>query len=122
VAVLDRHGGILLVNRPWRDFAERNGARGMLGCGPGTNYLEVCHRSAITDPDADSVLRGLTDVLCGRRPAFMRQYPCHAATEQRWFLMQAAPLTGGGCVVTHFNITGWSTQPHLQPEVQEGIE
>jgi two-component system, chemotaxis family, CheB/CheR fusion protein len=122
VAVLDRHGGILLVNRPWRDFAERNGARGMQGCGPGTNYLDVCRRAAVLEPDANSVLRGLADVLGGRRPAFMRQYPCHAPNEQRWFLMQAAPLSGGGCVVTHFNITGWSAPPHLQAVVEEGIE
>jgi two-component system CheB/CheR fusion protein len=122
VVVLDRHGGILLVNRPWRDFAERNGARDMLGCGPGASYLDVCRRSAETDPEAQVVLRGLTEVLAGRRPAFMRQYPCHSPTEQRWFLMQAAPLSAGGCIVTHFNITGWSAPPHLQAEVEEGVE
>jgi PAS domain S-box-containing protein len=36
------------------------------------------------------------------------EYPCHAPTEQRWFLMHVSPLGGGqrGAVVAHENITG----------------
>jgi two-component system, chemotaxis family, CheB/CheR fusion protein len=113
VAVLDRNGVIQIVNRPWREFAERNGDRGMRITGPGANYLETCRGAAATDEDAALVLKGLTAVLDGSRPAYMRQYPCHSPDEQRWFLMHATPLSGGGCVVTHFNITGWTNPEHM---------
>ena len=118
VAVLDRNGVIQLVNRSWREFAERNGDAGMLQSGPGVSYLDVCRTGANLDAAAQKVLQGLAGVLDGSRPAFMTQYPCHSPDEQRWFLMHASPLTGGGCVVTHFNMTGWVDPERLRSSLE----
>jgi len=107
VAVLDRQGVIRLVNRAWRDFAERNGDPGVRASGPGVNYLEVCRRSARSDEHALRVRQGLQEVLEGSRAAFTSVYPCHAPDEQRWFLMHASPWDGGMCMVTHLNLTSW---------------
>lgn len=104
VAVLDGDGEIQLVNQAWRDFAEQNGAPGMRGCGPGVNYLEICRRSAATERSAQGVLRGLVSVLDGSRPAFASDYPCDGPDEPRWFRMHAAPIVGGGALVTHYNL------------------
>lgn len=114
VAVLDRRGTITAVNRAWREFAERNGDVGLRYSGPGTNYLDVCRSAASADGRSRDVLQGLSAVLDGQRPAFVMHYPCHSPDEERWFLMHATPLAddGGGCVVTHINITGW-TDPEL---------
>jgi two-component system CheB/CheR fusion protein len=114
VAVLDRVGVVQLVNRSWREFAERNGDHGLRASGPGVNYLDACRAAAATDAHARRVLQGLGAVLDGSRPAFMIEYPCHSPEEQRWFLMHVAPLVGGGCVVTHFNLTGWIDPQRLR--------
>jgi two-component system CheB/CheR fusion protein len=60
---------------------------------------------------------GLSDVLAGRRKTFTLQYPCHSHTEQRWFLMHAAPINwpGGGAVVSHVNITSFMQEQQPQP-------
>lgn len=104
VAVLDRHGVVLLVNRAWREFAERNGAPGMRGCGPGTNYLSVCRDSALSDDLAQRVLRGLTAVLAGSQPAFAIEYPCDSPEEKRWFRMRVAPIDDRRILVTHVKL------------------
>jgi diguanylate cyclase (GGDEF)-like protein len=109
IAVLDSAGRIVIVNQAWRRFARANG-----GPDPawlGANYLEICLRAAQESGEeaqqARIVLEGLQDVLAGRLPHFKWEYSCHAPSEQRWFLLNATPLTGnpGGAVITHVNIT-----------------
>jgi hypothetical protein len=107
VAVLDAGGTIRFVNRAWREFAERNGDPGMLSCGPGTNYLEVCRRSAFSDKGAERVLQGLTALIDGRKDVLVSEYPCDAPDQQRWFRLHAARMTDSKVLVTHFNLTAW---------------
>jgi hypothetical protein len=107
VAVLGPAGVIEYVNQAWSEFAERNGAPGMATCGPGTDYLEVCRRSSLSDPSAMIVLQGLMSVLNGSSPNFVSEYPCDAPHEQRWFRLHAASISGGRVLVTHFDLTGW---------------
>jgi PAS domain S-box-containing protein len=110
VAVLGADGTIELVNQAWRDFAERNGDPEMRSCGPGTNYLEVCRRSAFSDKGAERVLHGLTALVEGSQRVFVSEYPCDAPDQQRWFRLHAAPMAGGKILVTHFNLTAWVDQ------------
>jgi PAS domain S-box-containing protein len=107
IAVLDSRGVIRLVNRAWREFAERNGDPELLVTGPGVNNLDVCRRSARTDKVAQRVLEGSMAVLDGSVQAFTCVYPCHSADEQRWFLLHITPMAGGGCMLSHFNLTSW---------------
>lgn len=106
VAVVAADGRIVAVNDAWRRFAASNGDP--LGGEPGLNYLDVCRSSATAGiVEAAAALDGLYAVLRGERPDFEFEYPCHAPTEQRWFLMRVAPLPGapGRAVVSHVNIT-----------------
>jgi PAS domain-containing protein len=105
VAVCDRQGVIRLVNRAWREFAERNGDPGMRACGPGVNYLEVCRRSAVRDAEAMPVVHGLRAVIDGSLPTFVAEYPCHSPYEQRWFRMHASAMADGSILVTHYRLT-----------------
>lgn len=107
VALLDPQGVIVLVNRAWREFAERNGDPGDAACGPGVSYLEVCRRSAPNDALAQQVLQGLQDLLDGRQAVFEITYPCHSPNERRWFRMHAAPMLGGNILVNHFKLGAW---------------
>jgi two-component system CheB/CheR fusion protein len=54
-------------------------------------------------------MQGVRGVLEGTLPAFSMDYPCHSPTEQRWFVMNVAPVVGQdfGAVISHVNITSW---------------
>ncbi len=107
VAVLDRRGVVTITNRAWREFAKFN-AGDASRTGVGVNYLEVCASAeGRYAEEAASVLAGLRDVLEGRASSFQHEYPCHAPTQRRWFLMFASPVDGGdgGLVVSHVDIT-----------------
>ena len=105
VAVLNSSGTITQTNHSWQAFGEANDIQ----IDPdtvGTNYLAVCERAG-TDT-AMATKRGLEAVLAGRRETFEQIYPCHSPVEQRWFLLQAVPLTVGDerySVVAHVNVT-----------------
>jgi len=108
LAILDAGGEIVGTNRPWREFGRANG----IGTSPdtlGTNYLAVTDAAASEgDEDARRAAAGLREVLAGGRDLFAMEYPCHAPTERRWFLLRAAPLVHDGdryVVVTHLDIT-----------------
>lgn len=109
IAVLDKKGDIIAVNKAWRQFAEQNALPAdykMLGC----NYLDVCIKALQTTGGNEKIaeiLHGLTGVLRGTLPSFQTEYPCHSAKDKRWFYMVVSPLQGeiGGAVVNHHNIT-----------------
>lgn len=104
IAVIDRHGTIVLVNRAWAEFARANGEPYSAKVSVGANYLEACRAG---NGEGEQALEGLQAVLAGRCPLFLLEYPCHSPDRQRWFLMQAAPLKDpvGGAVVAHLDIT-----------------
>ncbi|PPD33705.1 MAG: chemotaxis protein CheR [Methylomonas sp.] len=113
IAVLDAKGVITSVNYAWREFAERNGERGMIHTGPGVNYFDVCRTQNIKDDGiAEAVSNGLRKVLTGEISQFSIKYPCHSPNEERWFLMHAAPVKHplGGIVVSHINISEWEKE------------
>jgi diguanylate cyclase (GGDEF)-like protein/PAS domain S-box-containing protein len=108
ISVLDREGNIIAVNRAWERFARENGSPDLHRCGVGTNYLEVVGRAGGEFADgAPQAEEGIRAVLGGTSAESTLEYPCHSATEERWFLMYASPLSTaqGGAVVSHINIT-----------------
>jgi two-component system, sensor histidine kinase and response regulator len=110
LAVLDRHGVIVAVNKAWRDFAGRKGRAcvEMLGTGPGTDYLAVCHSVSLAgSPEAAEAASGIADVLDGRQSLFTMEYRCETAECPRWFQMSVTPLgmPEGGAVVVHADVT-----------------
>jgi PAS domain S-box-containing protein len=121
IAVLDRHGRIIAVNDAWTAFAAANG--GAERCGVGCNYVDVC-RTAPGAGEARQAMVGLSEVLAGTRPLFTLEYPCHSATEKRWFLLTAAPLKRpeGGAVVSHLNITDRKLSEQLTTRLVVQVE
>jgi PAS domain S-box-containing protein len=108
VAVLNRTGEILAVNRSWQRFAEQNVSR--CSTGVGVNYLEVV-RNAIGhgSENGQSAYDGIRSVLEGTTPRFTLEYPCPSATQYRWFQMEVTPVDGpapAAAVVMHHDITG----------------
>ncbi|MGB0128984.1 MAG: chemotaxis protein CheB [Rhodocyclaceae bacterium] len=110
IAVVDPAGTIVMVNGAWRRFARANGDNDLKHCGLGANYLEVCRTSdGEHSASATAAMQGVRGVLEGTLPAFSMDYPCHSPTEQRWFVMNVAPVVGQdfGAVISHVNITSW---------------
>lgn len=96
IAVLDRHGTIIAINKDWETFALKNGADATLQrVSIGANYLEVCERATRDiGEEAQKILNGLRSVLSHSADAFAYEYACHSPTEQRWFMLNASPLSG----------------------------
>lgn len=111
LAVLDRNGNITSVNEPWRRFSLANSEHSgdtPQRTGVGANYLDICaHVGGADAGEALQIRDGILAVLRGQADGFQREYACHSPTEQRWFLMQVAPLLSpeGGAVVAHINVS-----------------
>ena len=100
IAILDQDGVVIDVNEHWNQFAAENGGSGLVGIG--TNYLDVCRRSASSSPDAQTVLDGMLAVSRGENPRFQHSYRCDSPTKSRWFTMTVVPdAHERGFIVTH---------------------
>jgi two-component system, chemotaxis family, CheB/CheR fusion protein len=119
IALLDSAGAIVLVNASWSQFAAENQGRPE-ATGVGCNYVDVCANAA-GSPDAVEVAAHLRRLLVGEQSSFHLEYPCHSATEQRWFLIEGRALSGpeGGVVVSHVNITA---RKRLEQELEQRLE
>jgi hypothetical protein len=70
VAVLDRTGTIVTVNRAWMRFADDNGLR-TPNYAVGANYLAIARdASGVGSEGAGEVARALEDLCAGRRDTF----------------------------------------------------
>lgn len=107
IAVLDEQGTIVTVNRAWREFAEANVAR--TNVNEGANYLQVCDQTRGAEAHyAHDFAAGIRAVLKGEKPIFTLEYPCHSATQHRWFIERVTRFFDNGAVyavVAHENIT-----------------
>lgn len=109
IAVIDRNGTIVAVNRVWNDFGRDNGSDAAPEkIGVGANYLKICEEAIGANAEGAAIVcAGIKDVLSGLLNHFTSEYPCHSPARERWFLMQVSPLSRerGGVVVTHLDIT-----------------
>ena len=108
ICVINAQGSIVITNRAWNMFAERNGAdQGT--CGEGANYLGVCKTiSEDEKANIEEIYTGIRAVIAGTLPEFVREYPCHSPDTQRWFICRVNPFTfscRNYAVISHENIT-----------------
>jgi two-component system CheB/CheR fusion protein len=110
IAVLEHDGKIVMINAAWQRFAKANGDIELKHTGIGKNYFEACQVANIEGAEmAQLAIRGVKSVLEGSSAFFSLQYPCHSPTENRWFVMNVAPIKSYdyGAVVSHINISSW---------------
>lgn len=111
IAVLNRHGVILVVNETWRRFSVDNGiepGQPAPHTQVGANYLAACRGSSeFPSDEAVSTCQGIQSVLDGSLPVFSLEYACHSPQQQRWFSMSVTPLgtQRRGVVISHTDIT-----------------
>jgi PAS fold len=98
VALLDRAGVIVWVNRAWLDFCRANGGDPMR-TGVGSSYLASCE--AADDPLSADVAAAIRTAAKGDLPAPIRTIiPCHSPRTARWFDVLISSRLGddGACL------------------------
>ncbi|MGZ4625276.1 MAG: PAS domain-containing sensor histidine kinase [Kineosporiaceae bacterium] len=84
VALLDRSGVIVEVDRGWRDYCRAHGGD-LRRCGPGASYLDICD-AAEDDEAARSVATAIRTALRGDLPAVRRvRVACPGPEVTEWF-------------------------------------
>lgn len=108
IALLDRQGTILFVNRAWRIFAEENGGELSRLC-EGTSYLAACDGAT---PEGRSeglaFAEAVRKVLAGKLDEFSMEYECSSPGRPRWFVAHVSRLSGGravNAVISHEDVT-----------------
>ncbi|MFP5212044.1 MAG: sensor histidine kinase [Acidobacteriota bacterium] len=107
MAIVGANGTIKQVNRAWRRFARYTGFKELSEVVPGVNYLEVCRRALLDcGEEARRMLGGIEDVLLGKRPEFLEEYPCPLPGVERWHLLKITRLEDSDdTVMVHLDIT-----------------
>ena len=108
IALLDEHGVVIMVNRAWRNFAEKNGIASDL-VSNGMNYIRICDEATGENAEeSKSFSTGIREVLSGMKEDFTLEYPCHSPDEKRWFVAHVCVVPKEGpkrVVIAHENIT-----------------
>ena len=107
IAVLDREGTVLLVNRAWRDFAGdavTEADRASIG----DNYLARCAAVPAEAAHLSELAEGLAAVLRAERKEFVLEYPAQIEGEEKWFHGRIRGCSGVGparAIIAHEDIT-----------------
>lgn len=115
IAVIDKSGLIISVNKAWDDFAKANGAATLDAVSEGGNYFEVCKKAnASGEPTAGAALDGILAVFNKEKTVFEQVYPCHSPSEDRWFVLRVTNfgMDESKVVLSHHNITGRKKAEH----------
>jgi DNA-binding CsgD family transcriptional regulator len=106
IAVLDKHGVILLTNKAWQKFGTANNLQGSIDS-LGQNYLTISEQAK--DETGHIIAQGIRKVISGELQEFFTNYPCHSPLEKHWFAMRVVRLQviGGEnqVIVSHEDIT-----------------
>lgn len=111
IAVIDKAGIIISVNKAWTDFGKKNSIhhnRLPERTSIGTNYLEVIKNSkGENKKEASPAYNGILKVINRKLTRFTLEYSCHSKKERRWFIMTVLPLNKKirSVVITHNDIT-----------------
>ena len=108
ICVINEQGTIVTTNRAWESFGAENDAIPEHSS-IGSNYFFACQPlSGEQDPTVAEFVTGISSVLNGTLPEFIKEYPCHTPTKELWFVCKASRFTINGTiygVITHEDIT-----------------
>ncbi len=108
IAILDRRGFVVSVNRTWRDAAASASFPPLRAC-EGDDYLVACDAAAAAGAaEAGALVAGVRSVLSGDRQSFRLEYRSSSSVESRWFDASVTKFRGIGLmrlVVAHADVT-----------------
>ncbi|MGH7348500.1 MAG: PAS domain S-box protein [Candidatus Rokuibacteriota bacterium] len=104
--IVDHRGDIVAANEAWRRFGRENGAGPAVAEGVGQSYFAICRDATLAGcPPGPRAAAGIQRVLRRELTIFTLDYACPGGGDQRWFMLTATPLEGGGAVIAHTDIT-----------------
>ncbi|PLY03115.1 MAG: hypothetical protein C0623_02670 [Desulfuromonas sp.] len=119
IAILDRSGKILTVNKAWREFARvsyQTPHRSL----EGDNYLELCDAAGRSNNnEVEAMARGIRAVIEGTMVEFSLEIPCVIDSRTSWFLFRASIFTSNNqmkVIVSHSPITELK---HAEKEIEK---
>lgn len=108
IAVVNAEFCIVYTNQAWDTFGIENGVDVNFSW-TGENYFKPCQESALDgDEFGLAAVKGIEMLQQGIISDFQLEYPCHSATEDRWFIMEIDKFTLDAqtfFVISHQNIT-----------------
>jgi len=97
IAIMDKHGIIIMVNTAWRAAAYGNlRSNQMTTLCEGANYLEILDK--VKGPEKEKAKEMASDIReLFRNPGekFVSKYPCHSPTKKHWFLAELSSFNEG---------------------------
>jgi len=125
MAILDKNGIIITVNRTWREFAKANSGNEAALC-EGANYFVMCDTAAAGGcAEAAAFAAGLRAVLQGRQDEFSLEYACHSPSEERWFQARVTRFLRGSSTyvaMVHDDITAQKQAAELLQQTNQSLE
>lgn len=106
IAILDKSGNIIYTNLAWKNFSLKNyGDLKKTDCN--NNYLKLCKKVTGEEfQNASEAADGIEKVIHREKEIFEMEYPCHSASEYRWFILRATALSKTDLTITsHINVT-----------------
>jgi hypothetical protein len=97
IAIMDKHGTIILVNEAWRAAANRNPPlHKTTALCEGANYLEILDK--VKGQEKENAREMASDIRelyrnPGKKCVF--KYPCHAPAKKHWFLAELSSFNDG---------------------------
>ena len=97
IAIMDKHGIIILVNEAWRAAANRNPPlHKTTALCEGANYLEVLDKvKGLEKENAKAMASDVRELLRNPGKKFVFKYPCHAPAKKHWFLAELSSFNEG---------------------------
>jgi PAS domain S-box-containing protein len=108
ICVIDAQGIIVRTNSCWDQYgAENNAVPGTFR--EGVDYLGVCRPLSDDDKaDVEETAAGIRGVIDGTVEEYVKEYPCHSPSEERWVVLRAYPVelpSARFVVISHMDIT-----------------
>ncbi|CAM8377764.1 hypothetical protein MCEHALH13_00563 [Candidatus Methylopumilus universalis] len=110
IAIMDKHGIIIMVNEAWRAAANRNPPlhKTTTLC-EGANYLEILDKvKGLEKENAREMASDIRELYRNPGKKFQFKYPCHSPAKNHWFLAELSSFNEGtnNClVISHQEIS-----------------
>ena len=90
IAIMDKHGIIIMVNEAWRAAANRNPPlHKTTALCEGANYLEILDKvKGLEKENAKETASAIRDLAKNPGKKFVFKYPCHAPSKKHWFIAE----------------------------------